>query len=52
MACSKISTIKTDSAKKITVEGLSDFQCLEIDEKEEIGSDFQSILGVIEEGSG
>ena len=38
MACFKIPTLKTQPQKKITVEGLTEFQWLDIQEKEEIGS--------------
>ena len=37
MACFKIPTLKTGPQKKITVEGLTEFQWLDIQEKEEIG---------------
>ena len=37
MACFKIPTLITRPQKKITVEGLTEFQWLDIREKEEIG---------------
>ena len=37
MACFKIPILKTRPQKKITIQGLTEFQWLDIQEKEEIG---------------